>query len=50
MFGADRSDLRDRHLKIGEDFEQEGLERLVGAVELVDQQYRRAADIRLQRL
>ncbi len=46
----DRADLRDRHLKIGEQLEKIGLERLVGAVELVDQQYRRAGDIRLQGL
>ncbi len=32
------------------DFQQIGLERLVGAVEFVDQKHRRARDIRLQRL
>ena len=36
--------------KSREDFQQIGLERLVGAVEFVDQQHRRAGDIRLQRL
>ena len=46
----DRADLRDRHLKVGEELEQIGLERLVGAVELVDQQHRGAGEIRLQRL
>ena len=45
-----RADLRDRYLKVGEQLEEVGLERLVGAVELVDQQHRRAGDIRLQRL
>jgi len=36
---ADRADLREGHLEIGEDLQEEGLERLVGAVELVDQQH-----------
>ena len=35
---------------VGEHFEQERLERLVGAVELVDQQHRRAGGVRLERL
>ena len=46
----DDADFRDGHLEVGQDFEQKGLERLVGAVDLVDQQHRRAADARLQRL
>ena len=46
----DRADFGDRHLEVGEEFQEVGLERLVGAVEFVDQQYRRAGDIRLQRL
>ena len=47
---ADRADLGDRHLEIGKQLQKIGLERLVGAVELVDQQDRRAGDVRLQRL
>ena len=39
----DRADLGDRHLEVGEHLEQEGLELLVGAVDLVDQQHRRLA-------
>ncbi len=35
-----------RHLEVGQHFEQEGLEGLVGAVELVDQQDRRALGMR----
>jgi enoyl-CoA hydratase/carnithine racemase len=46
----DGAQFRDRGLKIGQDFEQEGLEGLVGAVQFVDQQYGRAGNIRLQRL
>ena len=37
--GADRPDLRDRDLEVREHLEQEGLELLVGAVDLVDQQH-----------
>src|SRR4051812_46035700 len=44
------AEFGDRHLEVAEDFEQIGLERLVGAVELVDQQHRRPGDVRLQRL
>ena len=36
--GRDRPDLRDRDLEVGEHLEQERLELLVGAVDLVDQQ------------
>jgi hypothetical protein len=46
----DRAELGDRHLEVGQHLEQIGLERLVGAVELVDQQDRRALGMRLQRL
>ena len=48
--GLDDAELRNRHLEVGKQFEQIGLERLVGAVDLVDQQHRRAARRRLQRL
>ena len=50
MRGLDGAELRDGHLEVGEHFEQERLERLVGAVELVDQQHRRACRIGLERL
>ena len=46
----DRAELGDRDLEIGQHFEQERLEGLVGAVELVDQQHRRAVGIGLERL
>jgi hypothetical protein len=42
--------LGDRHLEVGQDLEQVGLERLVGAVQFVDQQDRRGRRCRLQRL
>ena len=44
--GADRADLGDRHLEVGQQLEQEGLELLVGAVDLVDEQHRRATVVR----
>ena len=44
-----RSELGDRDLELGEHFEQIGLERLVGAVELVDQQHRRHAVVGRER-
>ncbi len=50
MRRAYRAQLGDGHLEVGEHFEQEGLELLVGPVELVDQQHRRARGVRLQRL
>jgi len=50
MGGRDGAELRHRHLEIGEHLQEEGLERLVGAVELVDQQDRGAGRIRLERL
>ena len=39
---ADRAELRDRHRRLREQLEQERLEVVVGAVDLVDQQHRRA--------
>ena len=39
---ADRAEFGDRHLKVGQEFEQERLELLVGAIDFVDQQHRRA--------
>ena len=42
----DRADLRNRHLEVRQHLQQIGLERLVGAVELVDQQDRRALGMR----
>ena len=50
MRGFHGAELRDRHLEIGQHFEQERFERFVGAVELVDEQHRRPGDVRLQRL
>jgi hypothetical protein len=38
--GPDRPDLGDRHLEVGEELEQERLELVVGAVDLVDEQDR----------
>ena len=43
LLRLDRAELGHRHLEVGQDLEQEGLEGLVGAVELVDQEHRRAA-------
>ena len=48
--GADRAELGDGHLVVGEDLEEIGLERLVGAVELVDEEHRRSGRIRVERL
>ena len=48
--GLDGAELRDGDLEIGEHFQEKGLERFVGAVELVDQQHRRAGRIGLERL
>ena len=50
LLGADRPNLGNCHLEIGKQLQQVGLKRLVGAVELVDQQHGRALDLRLQRL
>ena len=41
--------LRDRHLEVAQDLQEEGFERLVGAVDLVDQEDRRPGGIGLQR-
>ena len=48
--GLDRADLGDRDLEVGQDLEQVRLELLVGAVDLVDEQHRRDAVGRLERL
>ena len=39
-----------RHLEVGQHLEQVGFERFVGAVEFVDQQHRRDAIVRVDRL
>ena len=49
MRGRDRPELRDRDREVGQELEQEGLELVVGAVDLVDQQHGRPALV-LQRL
>jgi hypothetical protein len=46
----DGAELGNCHLEVAENFQEIRLERLVGAVEFVDQQHRRAGDVRLQRL
>ncbi len=46
----DDAEFGNRDLEVGQDFEQERLESLVGAVDLVDQQHRRAGHARLHRL
>ena len=46
----DRAEFRHGDLEVRQDFEQEGLEGLVGAVEFVDEKHRRAAGIRLEGL
>ena len=40
--GGDGAELGNRHLEVGEDLQQEGLEAVVGPIDLVDQQDRRA--------
>ena len=40
LLGAERAELGDRNLEVGEHLQQEPLELLVSAVELVDQQHR----------
>jgi hypothetical protein len=47
---GDRAELRDRDREVGQELEQERLELVVGAVDLVDQQHRRVGRIRLERL
>ena len=39
--GADRAEFGDGDLEIGQELEQESLELVVGAVDLIDQQHRR---------
>ena len=46
---ADRAELGDRHRGLGEQLEQERLEVVVGAVDLVDQQHRRPRPGMLER-
>ena len=46
----DRPELGNRDLVLGQHLEQVRLERLVGAVELVDEQHRRNAVVRRERL
>src|SRR6056297_1343784 len=48
--GMDRAKLRNRHLKIRKRLQQKRLEGLVGAVDLVNKQHRRAARLRPHRL
>src|SRR5690606_28758128 len=50
LFGTDGPDLRDGDLEVREDLQQECLEFLVGAIDLVDQQYRRTLRVMLDRL
>ena len=49
LFGLDGAELRHRHLEVGQDLQQERLEGLVGAVELVDQEHGRGARLAGQR-
>ena len=39
-----------QHLEVGQDFEEIRLERLVGTIELVDEQHRRHAVVGIDRL
>jgi hypothetical protein len=48
LLGLDHADLGDRDLELGEELEQEGLELVVGAIELVDQQHRPGPRQRLE--
>ena len=50
MRGLHGAELRHGDLEIGQHFQQERLEGLVGAVDLVDQQHRRPVRVGLQRL
>ena len=50
MRGLDGAELRHGHLEVGQHFQQERLEGLVGAVDLVDQQHRRPVRVGLERL
>jgi hypothetical protein len=48
--GLDRAELGNGHLEVRQHLQQEGLERLVAAVEFVDQEHRRPRGVGLQRL
>ena len=48
--GADRPELGDRYREVRQELEQERLELVVGAVDLVDQQHDRLGRIGLERL
>jgi hypothetical protein len=48
--GANRAELRDRDLVLGQQFEQIALELLVGTVDLVDEQHRRSRPRPIDRL
>ena len=48
--GVHRAHFRNRHLKVRQHLQQEGLERLVGPIQLVNQQNRRALEAGLQGL
>ena len=50
MRGLYRAHFRDGDLEIAQHFQQKCLERLVGAIDLVDQQHRRAGGVGLERL
>ena len=50
LHGLHRAHFRNGDLKVGEHFEQKRLEGFVGAVDLVDQQHRRAGGVGLERL
>ena len=49
LLGAEGANLGDRNLIVRQYLEQEGLERLVGPIELVDQQKRRAHVVAFER-
>ena len=50
LVGADGPEFGYRQLEIGQQFEQERFEGFVGAVDFIDQQYRRTFRMRLERL
>ena len=49
LMRAQRAELGNRHLKVGQDFEQEGLELGLGAIDLVDQRTDAAPDRRARK-
>jgi len=49
LLGVQRADLGDRHRRLREQLEEERLELLVGAVDLVDEQHRRPRAVVLER-